>query len=192
MSESSVEAGLCSICQEAIGEGAVTTTACGHQFHTACLAEWESNQHTNRCPNCNAALHPGQPIHNAHYDPDNYAPPADADFAGDVEAPPVVHAPAIPDTPVQNVWVLPAGVAPAHDWSNAVIRGADGTAGDDDDGGVLIRLTLSAATGTVPEGDGNTYDLYRGDGNLVARNAGVRLSDADRVWFQCQRHDYLV
>ncbi len=57
----------CSICLEALGEKNMATTACGHQFHFACLA-----RHTcisNKCPMCRAIICPELPKRELHFPP---------------------------------------------------------------------------------------------------------------------------
>ncbi len=49
----------CCICMEALGDKNTATTACGHQFHFACLARHTSN--SNKCPMCRAVVCPEIP-----------------------------------------------------------------------------------------------------------------------------------
>ena len=49
----------CCICMEALGDKNTATTACGHQFHFACLARHTSN--SNKCPMCRAIICPEIP-----------------------------------------------------------------------------------------------------------------------------------
>ena len=44
---------------EALGDKNTATTACGHQFHFACLARHTSN--SNKCPMCRAVVCPEIP-----------------------------------------------------------------------------------------------------------------------------------
>ena len=49
----------CCICMEALGDKNTATTACGHQFHFACLARHTTN--SNKCPMCRAVVCPEVP-----------------------------------------------------------------------------------------------------------------------------------
>ena len=49
----------CCICMEALGDKNTATTACGHQFHFACLARHTTN--SNKCPMCRAVICPEVP-----------------------------------------------------------------------------------------------------------------------------------
>jgi hypothetical protein len=195
---------ICTICQDVIGSEPTTTTLCEHVFHTECLNAWETSQHTNRCPSCNQALNPDLPISGVTGFEENYAPDSDDEYAtdsdveyasdSDAESDADIDEPAVEDgaeIPLENMWVLPAGEAPADGWSNAIVRGANGTAVYSVEV-VLMQLTVTDATGAANQGD-TRYDLYLGDGSLAAQNAWVSYhSPNDFCMFDCYRQDYLL
>ena len=53
------ETNECCICMEALGKKNTATTACGHQFHFACLSRHTTN--SNKCPMCRAVICPEIP-----------------------------------------------------------------------------------------------------------------------------------
>ena len=59
----------CCICMEALGEKNKATTACGHQFHFACLARHTCT--SNKCPMCRAVICPEVPKRQLKLPPQN-------------------------------------------------------------------------------------------------------------------------
>ena len=59
----------CCICMESLGEKNTATTACGHQFHFACLARHTCN--SNKCPMCRAVICPEVPKRQLNLPPEN-------------------------------------------------------------------------------------------------------------------------
>jgi hypothetical protein len=51
----------CAVCRDSLAKCRLTTMPCGHQLHTNCYAELESNHWDRRCPICRQNVGPAAP-----------------------------------------------------------------------------------------------------------------------------------